>query len=92
MLLLFVQLYWIIPVVCGFLQSSSQPALEVCRLEPKLEPFPDALESEALGEHKEYMTVWSVNIPEGRKTADEIAEKHGFINIGLVNVLHKKNT
>ena len=64
-----------------FLQSSKHLALiEVCRLEPEVESL-EAPEGNGL---REYTAIWSVNIPDGPKAADEIAKKHGFINTGPV--------
>ena len=34
-----------------------------------------------------YSNEWIVGIPEGPKIADEIAEKLGFVNKGLVSIL-----
>ena len=53
----------------------------MCRLEPGVERLEEAPEGDGL---QEYTAVWSVNIPDGPKAADEIAQKHGFINTGPV--------
>lgn len=79
MLALFLQLCWILPVV-SFRSRNHLAPIELCQLKHEVERL-EALEGNVL---REYTTVWSVNVPEGREAADEIAKQHGFINTGPV--------
>lgn len=37
---------------------------------------------------KLYTNTWAVHIPGGQETADQVADKHGFINYGHVSLFH----
>ena len=42
---------------------------------------------EKFDEHEEYTSEWIVKIADGDKTADEIADRHGFINKGPASLI-----
>lgn len=37
---------------------------------------------------KLYTNTWAVHIPGGQEAADQVANKHGFINYGHVSLFH----
>ena len=73
----------------SFLQTVNNLALsEVCRYtseagNPHMEEVKN--DQETFREHEEYAIEWDVIITKGQDVADEIADRLGFINYGLVS-------
>ena len=86
--LLSLQVLYVLPAAYTFPQSIDNVATsEICRFVAagSLQMQEVKNNKETFREHEEYINEWVINIIEGSDVADEIAEKHGFLNVGLVS-------
>ena len=85
-LLILLQMLLPAPANASLRPDSLAALSEVCQfVREENEKIMDAASNgEDVEEYEEYTTEWTVDVPEGRDVADEIAERLGFINDGPV--------
>ena len=85
-LLMLLQMLLPAPTNASLRPDSLAALSEVCQfVREENEKIMDAASNgEDVEEYEEYTTEWTVDVPEGRDVADEIAERLGFINDGPV--------